>query len=410
MQRNEIILALLAIVSVILDVLTNIALSFGAQSPVFGLLKGFTVIGVLALCKSQYTFTISFLLIFAFFCRELHLLLSGVNIYFTDDTVFFLRIMLFVTWLLLFYEKRHRSEFLDAVRKIFLLVACISVTSGMLGYVFNIDFFRAYADQRRGFKGLFYAQNDTSIFYMLFYLYSLYAFRAGRSFIYLPVSLAGLVLLGLGSKTALIGVIAAPLIYIFYIAGERGFISVSRRTVSIKAMLIYGFVLASVAVLTYSLIFQFDAIVDQLGYSQFDRVSTEAGLVSAITSFRDVRALDFVESMKSVSDIFFGAQSEGAVTTFGFENPGQFMYEIDVLDFLARIGIAGTLVTTLAIAKTTNLANWKRHSPELKALIALLILLGLTVGHTLISSMNGIWIAFWLIYLSTTNPRKMPAQ
>jgi hypothetical protein len=116
-----------------------------------------------------------------------------------------------------------------------------------------------------------------------------------------------------------------------------------------------------------------------------------------VLSYRDVKVLAYFHSIRSIPDVLFGLQAHTGFQDFGLGASSAFMYEIDLFDYLARVGLIGSVITLAMIGKVAMVRHWRSWTPELKTLVVIIFLLGFTVGHTLISSMNGIWIAFWLV-------------
>jgi hypothetical protein len=137
-----------------------------------------------------------------------------------------------------------------------------------------------------------------------------------------------------------------------------------------------------------------------INYDQLIRVYQESGLLSSLLSYRDVKVAAYFHSIRSIADVLFGLQLRSIPRGFiDAKDAGIFMYEIDLFDYLARVGAIGTILTLGLIWRSAALRNWQSRTPELKTSLIIIALLGCTVGHTLISSINGMWIAFWIIAL-----------
>ena len=298
----------------------------------------------------------------------------------------------------MFYERRNRKDFLNYVLYIGVVAVTASVAFQIFGAVLHIDFFKAYGDQRGGYKGLFYAENDTSVFYLLALIYGMYLWSRGRK-VFTGVVLLGLFFLGLGSKTALIGAIIVPMIY-FYFSHDFSF-PLNVKNLSLRPrplMYVCAFFILALYIFYFIYFYLGDFLV-LFNYEQVLRVYEESGLLSSLLSYRDVKAALYFNNLHYLGDLIFGLQIKEQIDIFGIETPGSFMYEIDVFDYLGRVGLLGLILTVITIYRNANLRRWKEVSPELKTLIFSIILLGLTVGHTLVSSMNGVWLGFWLVML-----------
>lgn len=401
-------LLLLAVIgSVCLDVLTNVTQYAGIQSSAVAMLKGAILVFVICCYRTLFSYlvTISFFIIFC--ARELYLVLTESDLFLMDDTVFFLRILFFVTWLLLFYEKRQSTQFLKYVVKAFVATITISVLCQVAGMALNIDFFKAYSDQRGGYKGLFFAENDTSVLYLPALIYGVLLWRAGKRSFAL-VCLTGLFLLGLGSKTALIGAIIVPIAYYCY---EHKFVapfSITRMTIRPRAFTRWTIGLLLVGSVGSYLYFSLVDLLTALNYEQLLRVYSETGLLTSALSYRDLKVLAYFDNLKSIFHVLFGVQANIIVDGFGADTPGPFMYEIDVFDYLGRVGVLGLLLTTVIIWRCAGLRHWSRKPAALRTMCFIILIVGLTVGHTLISSLNGMWMAFWLIAFG--RPELLPSK
>jgi len=389
------ILLLAVVASACLDVLTNIIQYTGSHSSAVPILKGMILILVIGSFRTLYSYLVTFGFFGIFVLRELNIAI-GQNLYFADDTVFFLRILFFVTWLLLFYEKREKTRFFRCLLAIFLSLTVLSVICQLTGMLFHLGLFKAYTDERAGYKGLFLAENDTSVFYLLALIYAMFLWRAGNRF-YVAVSLLGLVLLGMGSKTALLGALIVPIVYFFFTHTFHSPVDFRALSIRHRVAIRWAVCIFSVGIAAYFSVRYLYDILSGINYTQLLRVYEESGLLSSLLSFRDVKVAAYLHSIQTPPDVLFGLQARMGYQEFGFESPGSFMYEIDLFDYLARVGVVGVALTVGLIWQCGVLRLWRSRTPELKTLIVTVLILGCTVGHTLISSMNGPWIAALLI-------------
>lgn len=396
LSTMERVLLLAVAGSVGLDVLTNVTQYLGVQSSAVALLKGLILILVIGSFRSLHSYIVVCAYFGIFLCRELTASLTEGHIFLVEDTVFFLRILFFITWLLLFFELRHRTHFLRCVGYVFVATITLSVLCQMAGIALNIEFFKAYSDQRGGYKGLFFAENDTSVLYLPALIYSILLWNVGkRSF--LIICLAGLILLGLGSKTALLGAVIVPIAYWFYNHEFKAPVNFMNGTFRPLSLFLWVFgTLVTVAIGIGLYLYITDLLV-ALNYDQLLRVYAESGLLSSLLSYRDLKVIAYFENLKYLPHILFGVQANMITEGFSSDTPGSFMYEIDAFDYVARIGVLGLILTVYLVAKCSGLKHWKCQPPELRTMLLIIFIVGMTVGHTLISSLNGMWMAFWLI-------------
>ncbi len=379
-----------ALGSFILDVIINIIDYIGVQSSIIALFKGVIIAIILLNLRKKYSYYILFSLISIFFMRWLSLAMYGhqINIFF--DLTYFLRILFFVTWLLLFNEKRDNDKFVNYFLILFIVVSSLNFICQFVGYLFKIDFFTAYGDQRAGYKGLFYGTNDTSIFYILAYFYSMRLLKERKGYIYPLFALAGLIVLCMGSKAALLGIVMVPVFYYYYVKKNKdsnNFMNFFLR--QIKNIVLILFVL-SVGYVVYAYV-GIEELFLRINYTQFIDLIDKSDLVTAILSGRNYKVLDYFDSIKSVFDVLFGLQ---------IKDIADYMVEIDLFDYLTRIGLIGTVLVMYLILSVTGLTKKNKFDGEIKALLIIIVLLGATAGHVLLSTINGIWIAFFLVFFS----------
>jgi len=394
LSGGEKLLLLAVIVSVLLDILTNIFNPSPAVAPLKGLLM------VLVVCSFRtffsYLVTSSFLGIFAL--RELNMFYTQHDVYLVGDLTFFMRIMFFITWLLVFHEKRDRPGFLRCVLEVSVATAVLSVFCQIAGALFHIGFFQAYGGRlgRSGYKGLFLGENDTSVFYLILFIEFLHLWRQGKR-LFAPILLCGLILLGMGSKTSLLGALVVPILYFFFVHTFRSPLILSRFAIRPRLALLWTASICVAGAIAFFAVYRIYDVLTAIKYDQLLRVYKESGFLSSLLSFRDKKAIGYFLSIGSLPDVLFGLQVRTKLTGFLWEDPGVFMYEIDLFDYLGRVGLLGVVLTTGLIWKCARVWEWRTRTPELKTLLVTVLLLGCTVGHTLISSQNAVWIGFFIV-------------
>jgi len=394
LSGGEKLLLFAVIASVLLDILTNILNPSAAVAPI----KGLLMVVVICSFRTFFSFLVTsgFLGIFAL--RELNMFYTQHDIYLVGDLTFFMRIMFFITWLLVFHEKRDRPAFLRCVLEVSVTTAVLSVFCQIAGALFHIGFFRAYRGElgRSGYKGLFLGENDTSVFYLILFIQFLHLWRQGKK-LFAPIMLCGLILLGMGSKTSLLGALVVPMLYFFFVHKFRSPLILSRLAIRPRLALLWAVSLCVAGAIAFFAVYRIYDVLTAIKYDQLLRVYRENGMLSSLLSFRDKKAMGYFLSIRSLPDLLFGLQVRIKLTGFSWDGPGVFMYEIDLFDYLGRVGLLGVMLTTCLIWKCGRVAQWRTRTPEVKALLATVLLLGCTVGHTLISSQNAVWIGFFLV-------------
>ena len=372
----------------VLDVITNVTIYLERQDFIVAVLKGLILLIVIGHLRRAFSVLTVFSFVSIFLLRESLVGIGGVQIEWLPDLTVFLRILTFIAWLLLFHERRKDAAFLERVLRIFVVTAGLSAIAGFAGLALSIDFFKAYGEDRNGYKGIFSGENDTSIFYVVALVYGMTQVRRERYW-FAALIASAMVLLGLGSKTALLGVVLTPALFVFF-SPAKHFAALVRRA------LIYFFLPLGLIVLAIEL----DSILDAIGYESLTRVISQSDLLSAALSFRDLKAASMIESIHSPIDLLFGMHIDQPWGIGGIESSGQYMVEIDIFDYLFRVGIIGTLLTVMAVWTTSAASRWRTATPEFKTFASVILLTGLTAGHVLVSAMNAVWIAFFFVYYS----------
>jgi hypothetical protein len=139
-------------ISVALDVGTNILNYFDAPSAAVPLAKGILTLIVLANLRRITSYLAISMFIFLFLARWIAILLEGQEPFLFDDSLLFFRILFFVAWLLLFDELRSDEPYFRTVRSIFIGITALSFLAGIVGALFDLDFFKAYGGGRGGLK------------------------------------------------------------------------------------------------------------------------------------------------------------------------------------------------------------------------------------------------------------------
>jgi hypothetical protein len=352
------------------------------------------------LCFQNFGNFISLLaLIILFFLREALVLLHGKDIYFYQDLVVFFRIIFLFSWLIIFYENRRLRLISNIATNFFVLIILISSLFTIAGALTGLSFLKAY-ENREGFKGVFAAANDTSILYLIGYLYAIVSFAKRRKFLLLIVVAAATFILGIGSRAAIAGLLLIPYAYLVFQLLDEGLFS--KYSLELKRNSFFKITFLISSLLSLFTIFNAYSDIFVNGFlAQSARVADESGLLSAVFSFRDLKVLTYFSSIQHPMDLLFGLQVDltdlQALPFFRDETPGPFMIEIDIFDYLSRLGLVGTSIFVYYIYKAVK-DKPKKDSAAINTLLFVLVVFGNFVGHTMLSSTNAIWVAFWLVH------------
>ncbi len=351
------------------------------------------------LCFQNFGNLISLLtLILVFFLREALIFLHGKDLYFYQDLVVFFRILFLFSWLIIFYENRNLKLVSNIAIKFFTIIIFVSSLFTIVGAFTGLSFLKAY-ENREGFKGVFAAANDTSILYLMGYLFAIVSFVRRRKFLLLVVVTAATFILGIGSRAAIAGLLLIPYVYVIFQILDKGLFSKHSLDLKKNSFFKFIFLVSSSLVVLIAINSYSDVLINGF-LSQTSRVANENGLLSAIFSFRDLKVMTYFSSIQHPVDLLFGLQidlTDLQLSFFKNETPGPFMVEIDIFDYLSRIGVLGTSIFIYYIYKIVK--NKPKHdSAAINTMLFILVVFGNFVGHTMLSSTNALWIAFWLVY------------
>lgn len=352
------------------------------------------------LCFQNFGNFISLLtLMVIFFLREALILLHGKDIYLYQDLVVFFRILFIFSWLIIFFENRSLKLVSNITIKFFILIISVSSVATIAGALTGLSFLKAY-DNREGFKGIFAAANDTSILYLMGYLYAITLFAKGKKLWLFIVVATATFILGIGARAAMAGLFLIPYVYMAFQVLDEGLFS--KYSFELKRNSFYKITFFMSSVLVIFVIFNayFNILINGF-LAQTARVANESGLLSAVFSFRDLKVAAYFSSIQHPIDLLFGLQIDladlQALPFFSNETTGPFMVEIDIFDYLSRIGLVGTSIFVCLIYRV--LKNKPRNdSAAINTMLFILVVFGNFVGHTMLSSTNAIWISFWLVY------------
>lgn len=307
-------------------------------------------------------------------------LLHGDALYGTDF-IFLFRFLLTVAFVLAFREiglkgmvRMYRMAF------VVLLVQSLVIIAA---FVFQIHFFDAY-EYREGYKGLFVHINDEAFMMAGGLLLSLQRFheRGDRSWGFLGLMLLlGMIVMGLGSRTALLGTLVVPMVYL-------GVTTARQPLHPSRSLFTLSFVLVTVSFAGMMIFWETiqKSIVNQLAILY----ASSGSILNAITTGRDVYIRLLLESLDGVSRYLFGSFIDVSVLRSQ-------MMESDVFDLFFRFGIFIFPFLAIAVAMLYGPALRRGHTGIWSFLIIMILIGGLT-GHVLISSQNSMWIAFFLTY------------
>lgn len=367
-------------ISIILDIFTNILYVYNIQTPIIALLKLFILFYLIYRINSINNIFIILLLVFILISRWIIIYFQGLELDPITDLIYFGRILFLVASLFVFYENRFNSILISSMQKIFKIIIYLTVICQLLGFILGYEFFKAYGDQRPGYKGLFLGENDTSIFLSISYFYGIYLISSKREYFFFLISLIGLALLAPGSKAALLSLFIIPLIYI-YINNNKSiiinFLFIISASFSFFIYINYG----------YDWFFEF------IGHTQFLQLRDATSFLTSALSTRDFRVYDYFDSVQSVFNVLLGSQ---------VANISDYMVEIDFFDYMMRVGFFGIFIMLIIFLKVSKNGLSLKRSSNVKSFLFSLLILGSSSGHVFLSTINALWIAFFVVFYANT--------
>lgn len=363
---------------VLLDIFNNYIQYFNIDFISIANIKGFLLIPLFLCLRKSFSYLIIVLFISIALIRIL-LFYLDYNYFNISELFVSMRFLSLIIWICIFSEFKS-SIVIKYALDVFIFIIIISVFCGLIGFVLNISFFESYPNERFGYKGIYFSTNDTSILYLVSLFYSLTILKNHR-YILLFFTLLGMLLLIAGSKTILFGSILVPLLYF-----NRNIFSKRNYYKLLLISLIFLFIVQFI----YSYIFI--NIIDITYVNQLEIMNDKYGYLTSLLSGRDLKIYDALNSYYSIWQYLFG-------TLINIESVfiPDYMVENDFMDLIVNFGFLGFIIFLYFIRYNISNSQFSNNN-LLKSFIMLLVILGLFVGHTLISATNSIWIALFFIY------------
>lgn len=367
-------------ISIILDICTNILYFYNAQTSLIAFIKLLILFYLIYKIKSINNKLIIVLLVFILISRWIIIYFQGLELDPITDLIYFGRILFLVVSLFVFYENRFNSLLISSMQNIFKTIIYLTVICQLLGLFWGYEFFKAYGDQRPGYKGLFLGENDTSIFLSISYFYGIYLISSERKYFFFLISLIGLALLAPGSKAALLSLFIIPLIYIYL---------KNKKSIIINFLFILSALLSLFVYLNYG----YDWFFEFIGHTQFLQLRDATSFITSALSTRDFRVYDYFDSVQSVFNVIFGSQ---------IANISDYMIEIDFFDYMMRVGFFGILIMLIIFLKVSKTRLSIKRSLNVKSFLFFLLILSCFSGHVFLSTINALWIAFFVVFYANS--------
>jgi hypothetical protein len=277
---------------------------------------------------------------------------------------------------------------LEPLVRAVLLIYALSI---VVGAIFSIEMFRSYRGDtqiRAGYKGIVYAQNETSALMMAGLAYGyLRVLRSGWTFVdgmFIATLITASLLVGTkGAVAGALGVIFA------YSYARYGVVKATLQAVTLATALI------GISLAIYMAIPAVQQAVDMsIGYFAYqrDRVSDDQILTLLLSG----RNLKFANVWNELSEHNFIALLTGGYPTV------RYPVEIDVPDLMLALGVPGFCFYLYEIAR---LFVHRRAGSSIrfgKIFFVVLMIISCTAGHVLVSAVVGPFLAVIAVILGRT--------
>lgn len=266
------------------------------------------------------------------------------------------------------------------LRKLFNLYETIIILNSILifiGFIFKIDFLKSYGDFRFGYKGLIFAQNEVSLFYLIAFFYSIYKFRYENKIILLLVVLVASFLLG-----TKVGMFLIPSITLMY------FMFFYKRWISSISITLLGLILLFFIINVKMLIHEsFTLLIKNKAFAYVIYHFQYGDFMTALFSGRNNLLYskfipDIKENWNIINYLFGGTNLLRAGT------------EMDLFDLFLSFGIMGSLLYLYLLYKVIIFKNKYWFS---FILFIVYLITAFLSGHFFTSALNSTYLAILIL-------------
>jgi len=312
--------------------------------------------------------------------------LRGGGVVVLEDIVFLFRILLLYMFCFVFFQIRGTLRFEGIARfvRVVLVIECLTIFAA---WFFKLDLFRAY-QWRDGYKGWFVHINDEAFILAAGLLYTLTRWSKPWNKALFFLIVLGLFIMGLGSRTALLSIVAVPCFYLF----SNAIFAKGRER--IKYFIIAGILLITIGATAFAF---WDILMSSFFQQAAEMYVKSGNLIHAIMTGRDEHIIAQFEEHRDWTNLLFGSY-------IPYDRLPSQMIESDIFDYLFRFGIVGTTLCGILFWRLVKAANpGDIITARSLAFLIMIFFIGSLTGHVLVSSENSPWIAFFLVEFSKTN-------
>ncbi|WP_255631418.1 O-antigen ligase family protein [Caballeronia sp. dw_19] len=357
---------------------------FGARYSLF--LRGIVLVGLLAMMSFRgrvqlSSLRIMLLVVVAVGASSISYALAGMTSgEYVEEVIAILKVFSFFVYVAALSGLSDRQlAKLEPVVRAALIIYALSIVAGA---TFSIDMFRSYRGDtqiRAGYKGIIYAQNETSALMMIGLSYA-YLRILHRGWTFLDAIFVGLLLVAsmlVGTKGAMVGALGVICAY-FY--ARYGILKATLRAASV-AMLLIG-----TAIVVYVSVPAVQQAVDlSLNYFAYQRDrTTDDQLLTIVMSGRNVKLANVWSELSR--------QDYVALLTGGYPTV-RYPIEIDGPDLVLALGFPVFSLYLFDLGRTFIHRRGGSVVRFGKLFFVVLMVIACTAGHVLVSAIVGPFLA-----------------
>ncbi|MGV8830199.1 MAG: hypothetical protein ACWA6U_17965 [Breznakibacter sp.] len=252
----------------------------------------------------------------------------------------------------------------------FEFVFLLSAVIVLFAFIFNLEYFYTYNQNRFGFKPPLSTQNEITFFWMIgitYFGHQYFSDKVRNKLIKFLLVLSAATLLG--TK----GLFLFIVLYVF-------FLSVVHLNLAFRQLIVVGILIL--------LLVSFFLITTGL-FSFLFKIHTDHGFLVAITSMRSIHVEHFLIPLITdweVWNFFLGGNYDRIPLT-----------EMDLIDVYAFFGFVGVFIYGYLLRRTIFFVDRKNKTGLF--FISQYLLIGSLAGHVFASGINAIYVALLFIYL-----------
>lgn len=291
-------------------------------------------------------------------------------------------LLIFIIIYSMFFLSRKKLINISIINRIFEVYLIIFPATMLIPYIFGLG--SSTYSNGLGYTGLYYANNDLSIVLLISTIYGLNSViikRNIKSIILFILNLMSLLLVG--SKTGILGLCIALLVYFIFYARK----AIKTKSISKKNMIIIAISSILSIVFIFILFYPvFDKMLDRLIYFYKKEGNIFAALLSGREKFLSLAIHNLVQEKFFIFKLLFG------VGFFYRNNWGKGrLVEMDLMDIVFSLGLIVALVIVCYIAKLLYkmIKNLNEKNFMFFVCISIMLLFSFIAGHVAFSALSG---------------------